>query len=367
MDDFTISIDEVAKLPKGSYVFVDMRGEIAYSHGHIPDAVCWNENESTDSLQKDKTLIIYCSVGDNSIPAAKGLREQGFDAYSLKRGFREWLLAQYKGMSPDELQRYDRQIILSQIGVEGQKKLKNAKVLIVGAGGLGSPVAFYLAGAGVGTIGIMDADSVSLSNLHRQIIHTTSKLGMNKAESAKDAMEALNGLIHVKTYPFFLTPENAEEIIAEYDFVIDAADSFETKFLINDACVILKKPFCHGGVVQFTGQVMTYAPGEGVPCFRCIMEEIPKPEHAKNCSSVGVIGAAVGVIGSLQALETIKYLTGAGNLLIGRMLFFDGLSMETDIVPFEQKNPACRVCGENKNIFSVKENADEYMQRACRK
>ena len=261
-------------------------------------------------------------------------------------------------ISPLELERYDRQMILTQVGSEGQKKLKKARILIVGAGGLGSPAALYLAGAGVGTIGIMDADDVNVSNLHRQIIHSIERVGMNKAESAKTAIAQQNELVQVKTYPFFLTAENAEEIISAYDFVIDAADNFETKFLINDTCVLLGKPFCHAGVLQFQGQIMTYVPGE-YPCFRCVFEEIPEKGTVPNCSQAGIIGAMAGMIGSIQALEAIKYILGAGELLTGKMMVFDGLTMRTRVVPFEKKNESCRVCGK-KQIQSVKENAGEY-------
>ena len=267
-------------------------------------------------------------------------------------------------ISPVELEKYDRQMILPQVGSEGQKKLKKARILIVGAGGLGAPAALYLAGAGVGTIGIMDADDVNVSNLHRQIIHSIERIGMNKAESAKTAIVQQNELVQVKTYPFFLTAENAEEIISAYDFVIDAADNFETKFLINDTCVLRGKPFCHAGVLQFQGQVMTYVPGE-FPCFRCIFEEIPEKGTVPNCSQAGIIGAMAGMIGSIQALEAIKYILGAGELLVGKMMVFDGLTMKMRVVPFEKKNESCRVCGDKKQIQSVKENAGEYMRAAC--
>lgn len=251
----------------------------------------------------------------------------------------------YMEISIEEQERYNRQIILSGVGVEGQKKLKNAKVLIVGAGGLGSPAALYLAGAGVGTLGIMDADEVSVSNLQRQIMHSMGKAGQNKAESAKETIERLNDNVHVNVYPFWLTGENAKDIIAEYDFVIDAVDNFEAKFLINDVCVELKKPFCHAGVIQFGGQVMTYVPDSNCPCYRCVFEDVPEEGTIPNCSQVGVMGAVVGIIGSVQALEAIKYILDIGELLTGKMFVIDGLTMNTRMVKFGEKNKDCKACG----------------------
>lgn len=241
-------------------------------------------------------------------------------------------------------ERYARQVIIPEIGPDGQKKLAAAKVLIVGAGGLGTPVALYLAGAGIGTIGIADADEVSISNLHRQVIHPESRTGINKAESAKLSMLALNNEVNVITYPYFLTKANIADIIAQYDFVIDCVDNFETKFLINDTCVELEKPFCHGGVIRFHGQVLTYVPGKG-PCYRCIFEDVPAEGDVPNNADVGVVGPAVGVIGSVQALEAIKYLTGAGDLLTGRMFVFDGLSMTSRIAKFPKASIWCPACG----------------------
>lgn len=359
-----ITLEEAEKLQTDTYVFADMRGEIAYAHGHIPGAVRWDAGKGTDGLPTDKALIIYCSIGENSVPAARELRSKGYEAYSLKGGFRSWLLRSCDELTLTEMQRYDRQMLLPQVGMEGQKKLKNAKVLIVGAGALGAPAALYLAGAGVGTIGVMDADSVSVSNLHRQIIHSMDRIGVNKAKSAKTAMERQNDLIRVEAHPYFLTPENAEETVGRYDFVIDASDNFETKFLLNDACVLAGKPFCHAGVLQFQGQVMTYVPGD-YPCYRCIFEEIPEEGTVPDCSQAGVLGAVPGIIGSIQALEAVKYIIGAGELLTGRMLIFDGLTMSMRTVRFQKKNESCRVCGSKRQINNVKDHAGEYERNAC--
>ena len=227
----------------------------------------------------------------------------------------------------EQLERYSRNIILSEVGVKGQKKLMNAKVLIIGAGGLGAPAALYLAAAGVGTIGIADADEVDLSNLQRQIIHTTADLGKAKVQSAKETMQAINPDITVNTYRTFVAADNVMELIADYDFILDGTDNFPAKFLINDACVLAKKPFSHAGIIRFRGQLMTYVPGQG-PCYRCVFKEPPPKDAVPTCSQAGIIGAVAGAIGSLQAVEAVKYLVGAGDLLTGQLLTYDALKME---------------------------------------
>lgn len=247
-------------------------------------------------------------------------------------------------LTNEQLERYARNILLQEIGVEGQKKLLNGSVLIIGAGGLGSPVAMYLAAAGVGTIGIADADEVDLTNLQRQIIHGTKDLGRAKVESAKERIIDINPDVKVYTYQERVTEENIATLIQDYDFVIDATDNFEAKFLINDACVKGKKPFTHAGIIRFSGQLMTYVPGKG-PCYRCVFQDPPPAEAVPTGKSVGVIGALPGTIGSLQAMEAIKYLTGAGELLTGRLMTYDALKMEirTIKLPYK-KGCGCRVC-----------------------
>lgn len=268
-------------------------------------------------------MIVYCAYGEKSVGPTGNLNQKGFNAYNLSGGYREWLLSEFRELSKEEVRRYDRQMLLPQVGSEGQKKLKSASVLIVGAGELGAPAALYLAGAGIWKIGIMDADVVTVSNLQRQIIHSIKTEGMNKAESAKKALAKINDKIEIKAYPYFLNADNAEAIITEYDFVLDAVDNFETKFLINDACVLNGKAFSHAGILQFEGQVMTYVPGE-FPCYRCIFEGIPPKGTVQNCSEAEIIGAVAGIIGSIQALEAIKYFLGAGELLVGKCLFLMG-------------------------------------------
>lgn len=260
----------------------------------------------------------------------------------------------------EQLERYSRHIILKEVGAKGQKKLLNSKVLIIGAGGLGAPAAMYLAAAGVGTIGIADADEVDLSNLQRQIIHATEDLGKAKVQSAKETMNRMNPDVTVNTYRTFVTSENIKDLIKEYDFVIDGTDNFPAKFLINDACVMEKKPFCHAGIIRFKGQLMTYVPGEG-PCYRCVFKNPPPKDAVPTCKQAGVIGAMGGVIGSLQAMEAIKYLLGVGDLLTGYLLTYDALTMEFRKVKLPSYTEDCAVCGEHPTITEL----IDYEQAEC--
>lgn len=362
-----ITLEEVEKLEKNKVCYVDVRSRNAYDHGHIPDALHLSgmSEKELQLLPKNKLLVVYCSIGERSRDAVRQLDAAGYQAVNLSGGYRSWLLETYTELDYEENIRYERQMILPEVGIEGQKKIEKASVLIVGAGGLGSPAALYLAAAGVGRIGIADADKVSLSNLQRQILHDRYKVGVNKALSAKESMERINDTIIIETYPYFITPENISEIIEDYDFIIDGADNFETKFLINDACVLASKPFCHAGILRFEGQVMTYVPGE-YPCYRCIFENIPEPGSIPNCSQAGIIGAVAGIVGSIQALEAIKYILNEGELLTGKMLVFNGLTMKFRIVDFNNKSHSCRVCGDNKDIFDVSLNAAEYEMKACK-
>ena len=262
--------------------------------------------------------------------------------------------------SNEQLERYSRHIILKEVGAKGQKKLLNAKVLIIGAGGLGAPVAMYLAAAGVGTIGIADADEVDLSNLQRQIIHATKDVGKPKVISAKETMEAMNPDVTVKTYHTFVTSENIMELIRDYDFIIDGTDNFPAKFLINDACVMAKKPFSHAGIIRFQGQLMTYVPGQG-PCYRCVFRDPPPKDAVPTCKQAGVIGAMGGVIGSLQAMEAIKYILGKGDLLTRSLLTYDALKMQFRKVPLPHNTDNCPVCGKNPTITEL----IDYEQAEC--
>lgn len=247
-------------------------------------------------------------------------------------------------MNKTQSERYSRQILLNKVGEEGQEKLLNSHVLIVGAGGLGSPAALYLASAGVGHIGILDDDDVDLTNLQRQVIHSSGSIGSPKVLSAKKRIEKLNPDVQVSALRERLQEDNAKEIFDNFDFIIDATDNFEAKFLINDTCVALKKPFSYGGIQEFGGQLMTYVPGEG-PCYRCIFEQPPEDGLIPTCREVGVIGCMAGIIGTMQSMEAVKFLLGIGELLTSRLLTVDALTMEFRQVRFTKKNPECPVCG----------------------
>ncbi len=262
--------------------------------------------------------------------------------------------------SNEQLERYSRHIILKEIGAKGQKKLLNAKVLIIGAGGLGAPVAMYLAAAGVGTIGIADADEVDLSNLQRQIIHATKDVGKPKVLSAKETMNEMNPDVTVNTYHTFVTSENIRKLIRDYDFIIDGTDNFPAKFLINDACVMEKKPFSHAGIIRFKGQLMTYVPGQG-PCYRCVFKNPPPKDAVPTCKQAGVVGAMGGVIGSLQAMEAIKFIVGQGELLTGNLLTYDALKMDFRKIKLPHNTDNCPVCGKNPTITEL----IDYEQAEC--
>lgn len=260
----------------------------------------------------------------------------------------------------DQLERYSRHIILKEVGVKGQKKLLGGSVLIIGAGGLGAPAALYLAAAGVGHIGIVDADVVDLSNLQRQVIHTTNDIGKPKVESAKETMEAINPDVEVTTYQKFLASDNIMDIIKDYDIILDGTDNFPAKFLINDACVMANKPFVHAGIIRFKGQLMTVIPHES-PCYRCVFKTMPPKDAVPTCKQAGVIGAMAGVIGCLQALEAVKYLTGAGELLTGKLLTFDALKMEFHTIKLPPRGEGCAVCSDHPTITKL----IDYEQAQC--
>ncbi|MDR2463117.1 MAG: HesA/MoeB/ThiF family protein [Verrucomicrobiales bacterium] len=248
-----------------------------------------------------------------------------------------------RDFTDSELERYSRHIILEDVGIEGQEKICDAKVLVIGAGGLGSPVALYLAAAGVGTIGIADGDVVDLSNLQRQVIHTTADVGTPKVESAKNKMLAINPALTVNTHHKMLFADNILGVIQPYDFVIDGTDNFATKFLVNDACVLAGKPFSHGGILRFAGQTMSVKPRQSA-CYACVFGQPPPPGLVPTCSSAGILGAVAGMLGAIQAAEALKFITGSGAPLYDQLLSFDAKTMNFRKVPLK-RNPNCRVCG----------------------
>jgi len=251
-------------------------------------------------------------------------------------------------LNREEFLRYGRHLIIPEVGLEGQRRLKSASVLIIGAGGLGSPLAFYLTAAGVGRIGIVDFDVVDLSNLQRQILHTTKDVGRSKLESAREKLESLNPNVKIETYEMRLTSENALDLIKEYDIVVDGTDNFPTRYLVNDACVFLKKPNVYGSIFRFEGQVSVFYADKG-PCYRCLYKEPPPPGLVPSCAEGGVLGVLPGIIGTIQALETIKLILGIGEPLIGKLLLFDALMMKFRELKL-RKDPECPVCGENPTV-----------------
>lgn len=261
-------------------------------------------------------------------------------------------------LNEEQIERYSRHIILKEVGGKGQEKILRGKVLIIGAGGLGAPAAMYLAAAGIGTIGIVDFDKVDLTNLQRQIIHFTNDLKKEKVISAKEKMEQINPEVKVNTYNLLLNSNNIVDIIKDYDFIIDGTDNFPVKFLINDACVLNKKPYSHGGILRFQGQTLTYTPGNS--CYRCIFREPPPKNAVPTCSQAGILGAVAGMLGTIQAAEALKFIIGIGDLLTNRLLTFDALKMEYRTININ-RDKKCPVCGENPTIDKLV----DYEQPSC--
>lgn len=260
----------------------------------------------------------------------------------------------------EQIHRYSRHIILPEVGGKGQKKLLQAKVLVVGAGGLGCPAGYYLAAAGVGTIAMVDSDTVELSNLQRQIAHNTERLGMNKAESAKKTFEALNPDVTVIPIKERLTKNNIMDIIKDYDIVVDGSDNFPTRYLVNDACVLMRKPLVSGAILRFEGQLTTILPGEG-HCYRCLFEEPPPPGLVPSCQEAGVIGALPGVIGALQAMEVIKLILGKGEPMKNQLLIYNALQCSFRKVKIPKRSD-CPVCGDNPTITELQDYEADYCQ-----
>src|SRR4051812_3300977 len=341
-------------------IFVDVRERDEWEEGHLPGAVHvsrGNLESRIEGIAPDRTqpVLLYCAVGARSAFAAKTLTELGYEnVSSLAGGFTDWKRNGYevvlpRSLSPEKRTRYSRHLLIPEIGEEGQLKLLDSKVLLVGAGGLGSPASLYLAAAGVGRIGIVDADVVDESNLQRQIVHSTESLGEPKVESAKRAIEALNPDVEVVAYKERLTSENIERILADgWDVIVDGADNFPTRYLVNDASVWHDIPVVHGSIYRFEGQVTVFQPHVG-PCYRCLFPTPPPPELAPSCAEGGVLGVLPGVIGSLQASEALKLALGIGKPLIGRLLLFDALSAEFNEVKL-RRDPDCPVCGDHPTI-----------------
>jgi molybdopterin/thiamine biosynthesis adenylyltransferase/rhodanese-related sulfurtransferase len=309
-----------------------------------------------EDIAPDKTqqVVIYCAGGTRSALAARTLHELGYsDVISVEGGFGAWKRAGYsfsipRTLNQEQLSRYARHLIIPEVGERGQKKLLDSKVLLLGAGGLGSPVALYLAAAGVGTIGLIDSDVVDRSNLQRQILHTDDRVGVPKVESARQTLTALNPDVKVVPIEARLTSDNAMELFKGWDVIVDGGDNFPTRYLVNDAAYHLNIPIVHGSVYRFEGQVTSFVPNQG-PCYRCLYPEPPPAEFAPSCQEAGVLGVLPGVIGLLQATEAIKLLLGIGESLAGRLLVFDALGMKFRELRL-RRDKECPLCGEHATL-----------------
>src|SRR5712692_3779278 len=356
-----------ARRDEQEIVLVDVREKLEWNEGYIPGAIHvprgFLELQIEEAVpDKSKTVVLYCAGGVRSLMAGSTLKQMGYqNAISMSGGFGQWKgngysFVQPRLMSEVQAKRYSRHMLVPEVGEAGQFKLLDSRVLLIGAGGLGSPAAYYLAAAGVGTIGIIDADVVEESNLQRQIIHNTKRLGQYKAESARETIEALNPDVKVITYIERLDETNVARIIADYDVIIDGTDNFPTRYLLNDAAIMANKPVVHGSVFRFEGQLTIFKPNEG-PCYRCLYPEPPPPALAPSCAEAGVLGVLPGIIGLLQATETIKLLLGIGEPLVGRMMTYDALAGEFNELRL-YRDPACPACGEHAHPENLPTYAD---------
>jgi sulfur-carrier protein adenylyltransferase/sulfurtransferase len=344
----------------GQPLVLDVREQNEWDEGHIPGAVHVPRGHLESRIERAapdpaRPIVIYCSAGNRSAFAAKTLGELGYeDVTSLSGGFTDWKRNGFPvelqgGLDAPQRTRYSRHLLIPEVGEQGQLKLLESRVLLIGAGGLGSPASLYLAAAGVGRLGIVDADVVDESNLQRQIVHSTERLGESKVDSAKQTIEALNPDVEVVAYKERLSSENIERILADgWDLIVDGADNFPTRYLVNDASVWHGIPVVHGSIYRFEGQVTVLKPHDG-PCYRCLFPTPPPPELAPSCAEGGVLGVLPGVIGSLQANEALKLALGIGEPLVGRLLLFDALTTEFNEMKL-RRDPDCPVCGEQPTI-----------------
>jgi molybdopterin/thiamine biosynthesis adenylyltransferase/rhodanese-related sulfurtransferase len=360
-----VSVDQVKQRLAGNgraVHLLDVREREEYREGHLPNAVSvprgFLEMKIEETVpERDAEIIAYCQGGTRSLIAAKILKDMGYqNVVSMSGGFGAWKGAGNewqadRQFSADQLQRYSRHFLLPEVGEAGQAKLLDAKVLLIGAGGLGSPTAYYLAAAGIGTLGIVDDDVVDRSNLQRQILHNEERVGMPKVESAKLTLQGLNPDVNVIGYRERVNSENIMRLIKDYDIVVDGCDNFPTRYLVNDACVFASKPNVHGSIFQFEGQATVFHPGVG-PCYRCLFPEPPPPGAAPSCAEAGVLGVLPGLVGCVQAVETVKLVLGIGKPLVGRLLHFDTLAMEIKQLKL-RKDPECPVCGERPTVTEL--------------
>ena len=335
---------------------LDVRERDEYEQGYIPGAIHIPRGNLETRIERavldrGAPIVIYCATGTRSVYAAKTLGEMGYtDVVSMSGGFAAWKENGHEWKLPrtlthDQLERYSRHVLIPEVGEEGQLRLLDSKVLLIGAGGLGSPAAVYLAAAGVGTLGVIDADIVDVSNLQRQIVHTVDRVGQPKVDSAEVAIKGINPEVNVVKYTERLTSANVLEVISGYDVIVDGTDNFPTRYLLNDASLVAGIPVVHGSIYQFEGSVTVYSPYHG-PCYRCQFPEPPPPELAPSCAEGGVLGVLPGVIGTLQATEAIKLVLGIGDPLVGRQLRYDALTMEFVELRMH-RDPNCPVCSKD--------------------
>ena len=343
----------------GEAVFLDVREPDEYEQGALPGAMHVPGGMLLVQIEgripdKSTPVVVYCAAGVRSAFAAKSLEDLGYrDVASMIGGFnrwkdegREWITPAV--LTPDQRNRYQRHLLLPEVGEAGQQKLLESKVLLLGAGGLGSPAALYLAAAGVGTLGIVDMDVVDASNLQRQILHNLDRIGERKVDSAKKTLTSMNPDVNVITYDTRLGADNVVQLFEGYDLVVDGTDNFPTRYLVNDASLLTRVPVVHGSIFRFEGQVTVFDPYKG-PCYRCIVPEPPPPELAPSCAEAGVLGVLCGIVGSLEAVEAVKMLLGIGDPLVGRLLAYDALGQEFRTFKV-RRDPECPACGDGAEI-----------------
>jgi molybdopterin/thiamine biosynthesis adenylyltransferase/rhodanese-related sulfurtransferase len=350
---------EAEALQHAGAVLLDVReaeeAQAGVAEGAVHVSRGWLEAKAEEKLpDKARPVVVYCFSGFRSLFAAETLQRLGYaDVRSMAGGFRAWTAAGLPvegpaGLTDAERRRYARHLVIPEVGEKGQRRLKEGSVLLVGAGGLGSPAAVYLACAGVGRLGFVDFDVVDESNLQRQILHATSRVGMRKVDSARRAVEDLNPFVKVETFDERLTSANVDRIVPRFDVILDGADNFATRYLVNDACIKHRKPNVHGSVFRFEGQASVFWPGKG-PCYRCLYPEPPPAEFAPSCAEAGVLGVLPGVIGLLEAVEAIKILLGEGEPLVGRLLLYDALAARFRELRVA-RDPECAYCADGASF-----------------
>jgi sulfur-carrier protein adenylyltransferase/sulfurtransferase len=351
-----VSAAEAVALAADGYRVIDVREQSEWDAGHVAGATLVPLNEVARRIgevvtDRDEPLLLHCAVGGRSARAAAWLAQMGYtNVANMKAPISHWkdLGGAWEEpvqlLSPAQRRRYARQVLIPEVGQEGQRRLLDAKVLLIGAGGLGSPIALYLTASGVGTIGLVDDDVVDESNLQRQVLHGVDRVGMRKVDSAELTLHGLNPETNVNKHVERLNAENVERLITGYDVIVDGTDNFDTRYVLNDAAVRLRKPVIHGSIYRWDGQITTFVPFEG-PCYRCMYPTQPPPELAPACSVAGVLGVLPGIVGLLQANEVFKLVLGVGETLAGRLLMFDAMGTTFDEVRI-WRDPACPTCGE---------------------